>query len=112
MSDWPRIAPAGVDGMVVSFAPRLSEPANRAALALRAAIEAPMTLAPGDAVLLPSGIAIHIEDPGLCAVVLPRSGLGHKKGLVLGNGTGRSKKEAEQGAARLAVTELTSAGTS
>jgi dUTP pyrophosphatase len=55
---------------------------------LRAAIEAPLALAPGDAALLPSGIAIHIADPGLCAVVLPRSGLGHRHGIVLGNGTG------------------------
>ena len=59
-----------------------------AGLDLRAAIEAPVTLQPGDAALLPSGIAIHIADPGLCAVVLPRSGLGHRHGIVLGNGTG------------------------
>jgi dUTP pyrophosphatase len=59
-----------------------------AGLDLRAAIEAPMTLAPGDAALLPSGIAIHIADPNLCAIVLPRSGLGHRHGIVLGNGTG------------------------
>ena len=59
-----------------------------AALDLRAAIDAPMCLAPGDAVLLPSGLSIHVADPGLCALVLPRSGLGHKHGIVLGNGTG------------------------
>jgi dUTP pyrophosphatase len=59
-----------------------------AGLDLRAALEAPLTLAPGDAVLVPSGLAIHIGDPGLCAVILPRSGLGHKHGIVLGNGTG------------------------
>lgn len=59
-----------------------------AGLDLRAAVEAPVTLQPGDAALLPSGIAIHIADPGLCAVVLPRSGLGHRHGIVLGNGTG------------------------
>ncbi|MGB3393344.1 MAG: dUTP diphosphatase [Stenotrophomonas sp.] len=59
-----------------------------AGLDLRAATEAPMTLQPGDTALLPSGIAIHIADPGLCAVVLPRSGLGHRHGIVLGNGTG------------------------
>lgn len=59
-----------------------------AGLDLRAAIDAPLTLPPGDASLLPSGLAIHIGDPGLCAVVLPRSGLGHKHGIVLGNGTG------------------------
>jgi len=59
-----------------------------AGMDLRAATEVPLTLAPGDAALLPSGIAIHVADPGLCAVVLPRSGLGHRHGIVLGNGTG------------------------
>ena len=59
-----------------------------AGMDLRAAIETPLTLEPGDAALLPSGISIHIADPGLCAVVLPRSGLGHRHGIVLGNGTG------------------------
>ena len=59
-----------------------------AGLDLRAALDAPLQLAPGDAALVPSGLAIHIADPGLCAVVLPRSGLGHKHGIVLGNGTG------------------------
>ena len=59
-----------------------------AGMDLRAAIEAPLTLEPGDAAVLPSGLAIHIADPGLCAVVLPRSGLGHRHGIVLGNGTG------------------------
>jgi len=62
--------------------------AASAGMDLRAATEAPMTLEPGDAVLVPSGIAIYIDDPGLCAVVLPRSGLGHRHGIVLGNGTG------------------------
>lgn len=61
---------------------------SSAGMDLRAAIEAPMILEPGDAALLPSGLAIHIDDPGLCAVVLPRSGLGHRHGIVLGNGTG------------------------
>jgi len=59
-----------------------------AGIDLRAALDAPLTLAPGDAALVPSGMAIHIADPGLCAVILPRSGLGHKHGIVLGNGTG------------------------
>lgn len=59
-----------------------------AGLDLRAALEAPLTLAPGDAALVPSGLSIHLADPGLCAVLLPRSGLGHKHGIVLGNGTG------------------------
>jgi dUTP pyrophosphatase len=62
--------------------------AHSAGLDLRAALDAPLTLQPGDAVLVPSGLAIHIADPGLCAVLLPRSGLGHKHGIVLGNGTG------------------------
>ena len=56
-----------------------------AGMDLRAMIDAPFELAPGAAELLPTGIAIHIADPGLCAVILPRSGLGHKQGLVLGN---------------------------
>ena len=59
-----------------------------AGLDLRAALDAPLALAPGDAALVPSGMAIHIGDPGLCAVILPRSGLGHRHGIVLGNGTG------------------------
>jgi dUTP pyrophosphatase len=62
--------------------------ASSAALDLRAALDAPLTLAPGDAALVPSGLAIHLNDPALCALVLPRSGLGHKHGIVLGNGTG------------------------
>lgn len=52
---------------------------------LRACLDAPLTLAPGDTELLPSGMAIHIADPDLAGVVLPRSGLGHKHGIVLGN---------------------------
>jgi dUTP pyrophosphatase len=56
-----------------------------AGIDLRAMIHAPLTLEPGASALIASGIAIHIEDPGLCAVVLPRSGLGHKHGIVLGN---------------------------
>jgi len=59
--------------------------AGAAGLDLRACIEKPVTLAPGATELLPSGIAIHLADPGLAAVVLPRSGLGHKHGIVLGN---------------------------
>ena len=52
---------------------------------LRACIDAPLELKPGDTQLIPSGIAIHLEDPGYAAIVLPRSGLGHKHGIVLGN---------------------------
>ena len=59
-----------------------------AGMDLRAALDAPLVLEPGDAALVPSGIALHLGDPQLCAVVLPRSGLGHRHGIVLGNGTG------------------------
>ena len=56
-----------------------------AGLDLRACLDAPMVLRPGETQLIPTGIAIHLEDPGLAAVLLPRSGLGHKHGIVLGN---------------------------
>jgi dUTP pyrophosphatase len=56
-----------------------------AGLDLRACLEQNLSLAPGQTALIPSGLAIHLEDPGLAAVLLPRSGLGHKQGLVLGN---------------------------
>ena len=56
-----------------------------AGLDLRACLDAPLLLAPGKAELLPTGIAIHLEDAGFAAVILPRSGLGHKHGIVLGN---------------------------
>ena len=56
-----------------------------AGLDLRACIDEPLTVDPGQCVLIPTGIAIHIADPGIAATLLPRSGLGHKHGLVLGN---------------------------
>lgn len=56
-----------------------------AGLDLRACLDQPITLEPGQTELLPTGIAIHIADPALCAMILPRSGLGHKHGIVLGN---------------------------
>jgi dUTP pyrophosphatase len=56
-----------------------------AGLDLRACLEAPLELLPGAAALIPTGLAIHIGDPGLAALLLPRSGLGHKHGIVLGN---------------------------
>jgi dUTP pyrophosphatase len=59
--------------------------AASAGMDLRAMIDAPLTLEPGQTSLIPSGISIHIGDPQLCAVILPRSGLGHKHGFVLGN---------------------------
>ena len=59
--------------------------AGSAGLDLRAMLDAPFTIAPGETVLVKTGIAIHIGDPAYAAVILPRSGLGHKKGIVLGN---------------------------
>ena len=56
-----------------------------AGLDLRACIDAPLLLEPGKSELLPTGLSIYVEDPGLAAVILPRSGLGHKHGVVLGN---------------------------
>jgi dUTP pyrophosphatase len=56
-----------------------------AGLDLRACLESPVTLNPGETQLIPTGLAIHIGDPSLAAVLLPRSGLGHKHGIVLGN---------------------------
>lgn len=52
---------------------------------LRACIDGPLTVGPGETHLIPTGLAVHIEDPGVAAVVLPRSGLGHRHGIVLGN---------------------------
>jgi dUTP pyrophosphatase len=59
--------------------------AGSAGLDLRACLDAPVTLAPGQTTLVPTGIAIHLGDPGYAAIILPRSGLGHKHGIVLGN---------------------------
>ena len=59
-----------------------------AGLDMRAVIDTTLTVEPGETVLVPTGLAIHVADPGLAAVLLPRSGLGHKHGLVLGNLTG------------------------
>lgn len=56
-----------------------------AGLDLRACLESPLTIHPGETVLVPTGLAIHLADPGLAAMILPRSGLGHKHGIVLGN---------------------------
>jgi dUTP pyrophosphatase len=59
--------------------------AGSAGLDLRACLKNPLELAPGQAELIPTGLAIYLEDPGLAAMVLPRSGLGHRHGIVLGN---------------------------
>ncbi len=62
--------------------------AGSAGVDLRACLDESLTLEPGQTELIPTGIAIHLDDPGLAAVLLPRSGLGHKHGIVLGNLTG------------------------
>lgn len=56
-----------------------------AGMDLRACLDAPLTLQPGQAELIPTGLSIHVADPGYAALILPRSGLGHKHGIVLGN---------------------------
>ena len=70
-----------------NLGPRYATPGS-AAVDLRAAIAEPITVAPGQVVLVPTGIAVHIGDPSYASLILPRSGLGHKNGIVLGNGTG------------------------
>ena len=65
-------------------APHYATP-GAAGMDLRACIEAPIRVHPGETALIPVGIAIHLADPGLAAMILPRSGLGHKHGIVLGN---------------------------
>ena len=62
--------------------------AGSAGLDLRAAIDEAITLRPGDTALIPTGLAIHLDDAALAAIIIPRSGLGHKHGIVLGNGVG------------------------
>ena len=64
--------------------PQYATPGS-AGLDLRACLDQPLTLHPGQTELIPAGMAIHIADPGLAAIILPRSGLGHKHGIVLGN---------------------------
>jgi dUTP pyrophosphatase len=75
-----RILDARLQGQLPRYAT-----AGAAGLDLRACIEAPLALMPGQAELLPTGMAIHLADPGYAALILPRSGLGHKHGIVLGN---------------------------
>ena len=73
-----------LDARMAEQLPAYATPGS-AGLDLRACLDAPLVLEPGQTVLIPTGIAIHIGDPGLAAVILPRSGLGHKHGIVLGN---------------------------
>ena len=75
-----RILDARMQGHLPAYAT-----AGAAGLDLRACIDAPLELQPGSTMLVPTGLAIHIGNPGLAAVILPRSGLGHKHGIVLGN---------------------------
>ncbi|MDK2123808.1 dUTP diphosphatase [Parachitinimonas caeni] len=73
-----------LDGRLREHPPTYATP-GAAGLDLRACLEAPMTLVPGKTALVPTGLAIHLADPGMAAMILPRSGLGHKHGIVLGN---------------------------
>jgi dUTP diphosphatase len=73
-----------LDERIRPFLPAYATPGS-AGMDLRACIDAPITLEPGRTELVPTGVAIHIGDPGLAAMILPRSGLGHKHGIVLGN---------------------------
>jgi dUTP pyrophosphatase len=73
-----------LDARINDFLPAYATPGS-AGLDLRACLDAPLVLAPGQAQLIPTGLSIHIGDPGLAAMLLPRSGLGHKHGIVLGN---------------------------
>ena len=73
-----------LDARMAEQLPAYATPGS-AGLDLRACLDAAVTLEPGQTFLVPTGLAIHIADPGLAAVILPRSGLGHKHGVVLGN---------------------------
>ena len=73
-----------LDARMAAHLPADATPGS-AGLDLRACLDAALVIAPGQTVLIPTGLAIHIANPGLAAVILPRSGLGHKHGIVLGN---------------------------
>jgi dUTP pyrophosphatase len=73
-----------LDPRMKDLLPAYATPGS-AGLDLRACVDAPLTLEPGQTVLVPTGLAIHVADPGYAAMILPRSGLGHKNGIVLGN---------------------------
>jgi dUTP pyrophosphatase len=73
-----------LDDRMAKQLPAYATPGS-AGLDLRACLDAPVELLPGQTTLIPTGLAIHIADPGLAAMILPRSGLGHKHGVVLGN---------------------------
>lgn len=73
-----------MDERMRALLPAYATPGS-AGLDLRACIDAPITIEAGATVLIPTGLAIHVADPGYCAMILPRSGMGHKNGIVLGN---------------------------
>nr|WP_316638511.1 dUTP diphosphatase [uncultured Roseateles sp.] len=73
-----------LDARMAEQLPQYATPGS-AGLDLRACLDGPVTLEPGQTFLVPTGLAIHVADPGLAAIILPRSGLGHKHGIVLGN---------------------------
>jgi dUTP pyrophosphatase len=73
-----------LDPRMAAWLPTYATPGS-AGLDLRACLDAALLIQPGQTVLIPTGLAIHINDPGLAALILPRSGLGHKHGIVLGN---------------------------
>jgi dUTP pyrophosphatase len=73
-----------LDARMADQLPAYATPGS-AGLDLRACLDAPLVLEPGQTQLIPTGLAIHVADPGLAAIILPRSGLGHKHGIVLGN---------------------------
>ncbi len=73
-----------LDPRIAESLPAYATPGS-AGLDLRACLDAPLVLEPGQTVLIPTGLAMHINAPGLAAMILPRSGLGHKHGIVLGN---------------------------
>jgi dUTP pyrophosphatase len=73
-----------LDARMAELLPAYETPGS-AGLDLRACVDAPVLLAPGQTTLIPTGLSIHIADPALAAIILPRSGLGHKHGIVLGN---------------------------
>ena len=73
-----------LDERVAAHLPAYATPGS-AGLDLRACLDAPLVIEPGQTVLIPTGLAVHIADPALAAMILPRSGLGHKHGIVLGN---------------------------
>ena len=73
-----------LDPRMAEVLPAYATPGS-AGLDLRAGVDAPLVIEPGQTVLIPTGLAMHIGDPGLAAMILPRSGLGHKHGIVLGN---------------------------